>query len=279
MKVEKMQPYGYCSGVLRAISLAHKAKEEHPNEKVYVLGMLVHNQEVIDELSKKGIISVPSLDDLQDGSVVVLSAHGHSKSTYQICDDKHLQLYDATCPKVQHNIDLIKKTQKPIIYIGIKKHDEALAALSYSNNVLFYDMNDEFGFKPCNDEIIVINQTTINSSSLKGIYAKIKSFYPNARIENEVCNATRLRQQAIIEASNDIDCFVIVGDKASSNTNRLFEIAKTTHPDSCVIMVSNVSEIDCNALKNKKCILVAGGASTPPSTIDAIFDYLNNISE
>jgi len=283
MKVEILEPKGYCAGVTNAINLAIKAKKEHSNEDVFVLGMLVHNDLVINYLSKQGITVIENnvferANILKDGSVVIFTAHGHTRSLHSLAVSKNFVIYDAICPKVEQNIKTIENNLRnghQAIYIGIKNHPEAEASLSLDKNVLFYDIKNEFDFSLIKDDSpLVVNQTTLNVLDLKEIHALIKKEIPNARIENEICNATRRRQEAIIDLPNDVDAIVVVGDKKSSNSNRLLEIAKTSHPNASALMVSNADEIDINLIKNKNHVVISSGASTPLESINAIYDLL-----
>lgn len=285
MKVELISPQGYCSGVTRAIDMALKAKKEHPDKNVYALGMLVHNQTVIDDLSKQGIITLELKNDhipenIKEGEVVIFTAHGHSDNIEIEAKEKGLIIYDATCPIVKNNLFKIKledMSEHQVIYIGQKGHKETIAALSVSEGTVLYDNNDEIDFnKVIDDSPLVINQTTLNFTSLGKIHEEIKSKFPNARIENEICSATRKRQEAILNISKDTDLIIIVGDKNSSNSNKLFEIAKNNYPNSLVVMVENLSQLKEFDLSNKKKAALASGASTPYKNVEQIKEYLEN---
>lgn len=255
MKVEILEPKGYCAGVTNAINLAIKAKNEHPNDDVFVLGMLVHNDFVINFLKNKGIIVIENSKEkgtvydqtelLKEGSIVIFTAHGHTTSLHSLALSKKFVIYDAICPKVEQNIKTIENNLKnghQAVYIGIKDHPEAEASLSLDNNVLFYDVKSSFDFNLVKDESpLVVNQTTLNVLDLNDIHNLILKNVPKARIENEICNATRRRQQAIIDLKDDVDAIIVVGDKKSSNSNRLLEIAKTSHPNALALMVSDAS--------------------------------------
>ena len=289
MEVTILKPQGYCAGVTNAIYIAYKAKEEHPNENVYILGMLVHNQIVIDELTNKGIITLyrdnksdeELLYSLPDNSIVVFSAHGHKRNLDDIAQSKNFIVYDATCPKVLNNLNIIKEevnSNHQVIYIGHKNHPEALAALSISDKVSFYDIKGEFNYKLIKDKSpLVINQTTLNTKELKEIYIDIIVHLPKARIMDEICPATRLRQEALINLKDDVDLILVIGDKNSSNTNRLLEIAKSNHPNIESYLVSDLEEVKKLPINKKKHISIASGASTPQTEIDIIDKYLKSL--
>ena len=288
MKVEILEPKGYCAGVTNAINLAIKVRNEHPNDDVFVLGMLVHNDFVINYLKSKNITVIENSEEkgsiydqannLKDGSIVIFTAHGHTRTLHSLALSKNFAIYDAICPKVEQNIKTIENNLKnghQAIYIGIKNHQEVEASLSLDKNVLFYDVKGTFDFSLVTDNSpLVVNQTTLNVLDLKDIHNLILKNIPDARIENEICNATRRRQQAIIELEDDVDAIIVVGDKKSSNTNRLFEIAKTSHHNALALMVSNADEINLKELQNKNRIVISSGASTPIELINAIYELL-----
>lgn len=282
MKVEILEPKGYCAGVTNAIVLALKAKEEHPNEDVYVLGMLVHNDVVISFLKEKGIYMVnqSEANTLPDGSIIVFTAHGHIKELDDIAEEKKFVVYDAICPKVKQNIEIILNNLKnghQVIYIGVNNHPEAAAALSLDKNVVLFSKKETFDYSAISDESpLVVNQTTLNTLELKDIHDDILKHIPNARVQDEICNATRKRQQAIIDLPDDVDLIVVVGDKKSSNTNRLLEIAKAIHPNATSVMVNNEKEFNLDLLQNKNRVIISSGASTPLETINAIYELIIN---
>ena len=283
MKVSLIKPQGFCSGVTRAVSLAYKAKEENPNKNIYILGMLAHNQSLIDDLTKDGFITLEGCDkknisQLNKGDVLVFTAHGHSEELDKIALDKGIITYDATCFKVKDNLNKIKKEINEghqVIYIGQDGHKEANAALSVSDKVSLYDTKLLINYQLITDKSpFVLNQTTLNFYELDKYHKDILKHFPNARIENEICNATRLRQEAILKIENDTDLIVIVGHKKSSNSNKLFEIAKENYPHALVLMVNNLDELKAFDLKNKIKAAVGSGASTPQYIVDQIYNYL-----
>ena len=288
MKVEILKPSGYCYGVDNAIKLAYKAKEENKNNTIYILGMLVHNVDVVKKLLESNIKTVfdknKTLQELikaiPDYSVIIFTAHGHDEKLDEIAKNKHLKIYDAVCLNVLTSFKKIKdkiKNGHQVIYIGIKGHPETVAALSIDKNVFLYDKNEIFDYTKINDpQAYVINQTTLNYLELEKLHTEIKKHIPLVEIENEICPITRLRQSAIKKIESDVDLIIVVGDIHSSNTLRLYEIAKTTHPYIETIKIANLNELDDNFLKNKKHIVISSGASTPKETIEEIYQYAIN---
>ena len=283
MKVKILEPKAYCAGVNRAILLALKAKKDHPDKDIYILGMLVHNNFVIDSLAKKGIRTVFSLDDIPNGNVIIFTAHGHDEKLNELAKNKGLIIYDAVCPKVQNNISIIKKElldKHQIIFIGIKNHPETIAALSIDENVLLYDIHSKIDYSFIVDkEPLVINQTTLNILELSSIHQDIISHLPHARLLDETCSSTRDRQEAIRNIDNkDTDFIIVVGDTKSSNSTRLYEIAKISHPNIQSIMISSADELDLKIIKDKKSIVISSGASVPNEIIDEIVNKINSLN-
>ena len=290
MEIEVLSPKGYCSGVTLAIRCALKAKEENPDKKVYVLGMLVHNNETIDYLNSKGIITLTNkdndlfslLDEVPNDSILVFTAHGHDERLDELAKAKNITIYDATCPMVRSNINLIKQKISEgylILFIGKKKHPETEAMLSISDKVLLYDeqlLNNYL--KTTNSTIFVTNQTTLNYEEIMEIHQKILDVIPSAIIQNEICNTTRLRQKALKSLNPSTDLIYIVGSERSNNTMKLLEIALNSYPHALVRRIESVKDINDYDLSNKKHIAIASGASTPPQTVDMIYDYLVNFS-
>ena len=277
MKVTILQPKGYCAGVARAVNIALKARKEHQNIDVYVLGMLVHNHHVSKLLNDNNITIINDFKDIKDGSVIVFNADGHTKEQHQMAIEKQLIIYDAICPKVDSNLKKIEEQiaqGHQIIYIGQHHHQETQIALAVSSEVILYDDKLGIDWSRLKDESpYVLNQTTLNSLEIVNLYDDIKKHVPNAYISNEICPTTRKRQEAVINVKG-VDAIVVVGDKVSSNSNRLFEIAQRSHENAYVVMVSDVEELPIEELKNKKHIAISSGASTPSDVIDIIYNRL-----
>ena len=283
MEVALVKPQGFCSGVTRAVQLAHQAKEDHKDKTVYILGMLAHNQSLIDSLTNEGFVTLDGseyeeINKLQKGDVLVFTAHGHDEKLDKIAKEKGLITYDATCFKVQDNLNKIKReiaNGHQVIYIGQSGHKEANAALTVSDKVSLYDTKLLINYQLITDKSpFVLNQTTLNFYELRKYHEDILKHYPGARIENEICNATRLRQEAILKIEKDTDLIVIVGHPKSSNSNKLYDIALANYPNALVVMVSDLSELKKIPLDCKRKAAVGSGASTPQYIVDEIYNYL-----
>lgn len=285
MEIKRVIPSGYCKGVINAINIAKKTKKDYPNEKIYILGMIVHNTYVTDELTKLGIITLDDnnkskeelLKDIHEG-VIIFTAHGISNQIKELVKNKGLISVDATCEDVLKTrykvIDYLNKGYD-VIYYGKNKHPEAEAILSISNKIhLITSLEDINKLNINNDKLFMTNQTTISFLELFHIFEKIKEKYPNIIISDETCDATTLRQKAIHNL-NDCDLLYVVGDIKSNNTNKLVEIGKQRGIKK-VFLISNYHEINDEDLIDVNKIYVSAGASTPPILIDEVINYLSS---
>ena len=283
MEIQKVVPSGYCKGVVNAIRLAKDTKAKHPDEDVFILGMLVHNSYVSEELSALGIIT---LDDSQltksqlleklDHGIVVFTAHGISDELKRKAADKGLKYVDASCVDVLKTQNIIKEKLAQgydVIYFGKAKHPEAEAVLSISDRI--HLVCDEASLRQLNldsEKIFLTNQTTMSYLELQDLFELAKTLYPNILIEEEICNATSSRQLAIANLK-DCDVLYVVGDIKSNNTAKLVDVGKK-HGIKKVLLIQNYEDIDLADLEGAGKVCVSAGASTPPLLINEVIDYL-----
>lgn len=289
MQVEIVKPYGYCRGVVNAIELAKSIRLQYPNEEVYILGMLVHNEEVINMLNLANIKTLHDknkslsaiLSEVKSG-IVIFTAHGHDYRLEKQALELGLKYFDATCHFVKNNHELILqalKNKHQVIFIGKANHPETVACLAYDENVLLYDVDEGLDFNSLNDKSpIVLTQTTLSILELKDIYDDIKNHINNAFFAHEVCNATRIRQDALLKIAESVDLIYIIGSTLSSNTAKLFEIACKTYKSKSVLQIKTLNEINKRDLKDKHHIALVSGASTPKETVDEIYKYLVSLN-
>ncbi len=288
MKVNKLIPCGYCHGVVNAITLLNKLVEDVNVERpIYVLGMLIHNKNVIDDFTKKGVITLEDksktrlelLDEINSGTVVI-TAHGASPLVLKKANDKGLNVVDATCKdvtKVHDNIIKKLNANFTILYIGKKGHPETEGVLGISDNINLI-CNEEDIDKLNLDHIKTIyitNQTTLSKYDLDKIHTKLKNTYENIEFDNEICNATTMRQDAVIKQPY-ADLCIVVGDTKSSNTNKLKEVSINI-ANVKTIQVETVKDLDKIDLSDINSINITSGASTPTYITNEVINHLKNI--
>lgn len=275
MKIEKINPHGYCGGVVRALKLAFDSIKNN-NEPIYMIGKIIHNDIVCSKLEDEGIIiktndKLDAINEIDNGTVI-FTAHGIDNKIIQKAKDKNLNVIDTTCTKVtiiQKNIMKHINTHK-ILYIGVHKHPECEAVLSLNKDIiLIKDVNDLLNLDK-ETKYYITNQTTLSLIKLKEIYDYILSNFSNALIDNKICLATTQRQTAVLEC--DADCIIVVGDKNSSNTKELHTVAKTKCDSYLISEYTEIVNVDLSKYKNIK---LTSGASTPEYTLDEVINYLN----
>ncbi len=287
MKVTVLEPSGYCSGVERAIKIALKTKEEHPNTNVVILGMLVHNEDSLKSLQNQGIETIYKkdcsleqlIDEIKEPSVVILSAHGHAISVEEKLIKNGHVIVDATCPFVKTSLQTIfEEVNKgfPVFYIGVKNHPEAVAALSLSKNIFFIDYKEQNIPEVLEKSPLVISQTTLSKFEVEEINKKILAKYPKAKFLEGICHASTKRQEALMNLDKDVDLIYVVGGSNSNNSKTLFNLAKNLYPSKQVKLIQNASDIKEKDLLGLSHVVISSGASTPKEVINEIKNKLLN---
>jgi len=288
MKVYSVTPRGYCKGVINAIRIAKDCAKKYSNQPIYILGMIVHNQNIVKALKvlniktidEKGKSRLELLDYIDEG-VVIISAHGASSDVFKKANQKGLTIIDATCVDVIKTHDLIKKALHDgyeILYIGKKNHPESEGTIAIDVNKvhLIENIKDLERFIQTDKKYLITNQTTMGLWDFYHISEYALQNIKHVKIAQEICAATKVRQEAIANLPEDIDLVFIVGDPHSNNTTRLAKIAnKKANRD--VYLIESVNDIDITTLKNKNYIAVSSGASTPTYLTNQVINYLKQV--
>lgn len=288
MKVYPITPRGYCKGVVRAIEIAKQCAHKYPNTPIHILGMIVHNQYIVDALAEMGIYTVDKpglsrmelLDQIDEG-IVLITAHGAGQDVFEKAHAKGLTVIDATCSDVIKTHDLIKdalKMQKEILYIGKKGHPEAegTMAIDPKHIHLITCCEDIDALKDENKHYLMTNQTTMSLWDVYDLCEYAQKKLSRVEIAKETCLATRIRQEAIAKVPDEVELVIIVGDPHSNNTAKLASIAnlKAKKP---VVQIESIHDLNLDMLKNKSCVAVSSGASTPTYLTNQIIDYLKEL--
>jgi 4-hydroxy-3-methylbut-2-enyl diphosphate reductase len=287
MEILSVVPRGWCQGVVRAIRMAEKTAAEHPHEKITMLGMIVHNQYVVDACRKLGIGFVEDqgktrlelLDEIDEG-IVIFTAHGVSDDVYAKAEAKGLTIVDATCPDVARTHTLVREhCQKggDVIYIGRPHHPEAEGTVSLSDHVhLIADQKDLNSLGGLHD-VLITSQTTLSLLDTKQLIDACLKKYPDAQVQAEICNATRIRQEAVLNLK-DTDLLIVVGDPRSNNSRMLAETGKKAGiPDN--LLISSIEELKEDQIRGKNRIAVTSGSSTPNALTAQVIQVLKDYAE
>ena len=277
------EPRGFCAGVERAIGIVNRAIEMF-DEEIYVKHEVVHNKNVIEELTKKGVVFIESLTEIPDKSILIYSAHGVSKEVTDIAQKKNLRIFDATCPlvtKVHFEIHKYARENIDVILIGHNGHPEVEGTMgqytSKAGKIYLVESKDDVEtLEIINTKISYVTQTTLSVDDTQDIVDALKEKYPHIQgpKKSDICYATQNRQEAVKKILDLCDSLVVVGSQNSSNSQRLKEIAVQYGKDA--YLIDHESQLDINQLSKSKVIGITAGASAPEHTVQALIKFLIN---
>ncbi len=277
-----INPHGYCAGVSHALKVALSTIDSTTNGPIYLLGNLIHNKIVTKSLEDKGIITIDikgksrlELLDYIESGTVIFSAHGVSDKVREKTLNKGLTIVDASCGKVLFIHKRVKEYLNKgytVFYIGKKGHPEAESILEENSSIKLIETIDDINTLVNSENIYVTNQTTLSTVDTIDIYNKIKEIYPNAVLDNNICNATSVRQEALYDLK-DSDLCIVVGDMLSSNSKSLVKIAKTkSNIDS--ILIESENDITKDLIDKYNNIAVTSSASCPEDVFNKVIEKI-----
>ncbi len=272
---------GFCFGVERAINTALKTIENE--EIVYSYGPLVHNQQVVDYLEDKGIITVDSIEGLmgKDTGAVIIRSHGLPKHTIEEIEKLGFKIVDCTCPFVKsvHNkVSEYSSKGYNIIIVGDKDHPEVIGINGWCDNQAYIvNTIEDANNLDFMDKICIVSQTTNNIDKFTKISKIVEEKANEAIIFNTICNATRLRQESAAELAKQVDAMIVLGGNNSSNTKKLADISKIYNDN--VYLLESISEISLQELNKFNKIGITAGASTPDWIIKEAVRVMENFNK
>lgn len=273
MIIKKSNPMGFCFGVSRAISMAEKLSKNSP---IYCYGSLIHNEDEIERLAKRGITTINQLDKEMDLPILIRS-HGVGKDVYDFLDKHQLEYQDSTCPfvkKIHEHVKSFLSQEKEIAILGDKTHPEIQGIISWGEGKIHVlaDMEAVRNLE-CPKELVLLAQTTLKKEFFDEAVEYLEGKTQLQAI-NTICSATKRRQEAARELAKEVDLMIIIGGKKSSNTNKLYEICKKVNKNT--LYIENLAEIRMQDIKKYGIIGISAGASTPEWVINNIMEHLQN---
>lgn len=284
MKINRLTPQGYCSGVNNALKRVYDVLSDSSYPKpIYLLGSIIHNQNVISDLTSKGAILIEEkglsrellLDKISYGTVI-FSAHGVSPQVYEKAKNKGLTIVDTTCGNVllvQKQIKKYLSLGYTCLYIGTKGHPECEGILGISSSIILIEAIKDVE-QINSSKIYVTNQTTLSLFETEAIYQAIQKKFPEAVIDNKICKATTIRQLACLNQPA-VDLCLVVGDRSSSNTKKLALASESIHIPT--LLIESVADIKTISFENISSVSITSGASTPDYVVDEIIAYLKRV--
>ena len=283
MSITVAKSAGFCFGVNRAINIVNNLLDK--NVKVSTLGPIIHNMEVVNELESRGCKAVSSIDEVENGATLVIRSHGVPKYVIDKLVENGVKYEDATCPFVKkiHNIVANPDNKDGIVLIaGNSVHPEVEGIIGHcSTECHTFKSSEEIDeiynivLKKNNKQVFVVAQTTFDTKEWKKCVKKIKKLCTNAKIFDTICNATSVRQTEADLLAAQSDFMVVIGDRHSSNTGKLFDICKRQCDNT--VLIETADELNANQVSVAEKIGVTAGASTPARIIKEVLDTMSEI--
>ena len=266
---------GFCFGVKRAVDMVYD--EAKKGERVYTLGPIIHNQQVVEDLEKKGVKVIDSVNDINNGydATVIIRSHGVPEKVIKALREKNVNIVDATCPFVLKIHKIVKEASqsgKTIVIIGSDNHPEVEGIKGWCVNepVVLESVEEAENYTVDGaKKLCVVSQTTFNYKKFQDLVEIIKKKEYNICISNTICNATEERQNEARRIARRADAMIVIGDSSSSNTRKLYEICKTECQET--FYIQTLSGLELDKLESSDCIGITAGASTPNNIIEEVY--------
>lgn len=276
---------GFCSGVKVAIDKAKQITSER--NKIYCLGEIVHNRQVVKNLENNGMITVDDIEDVPDGETVIFRAHGEAKKIYERAKEKNLQIIDTTCGKVKaiHTKVEREKENSFIIILGKKNHPETIGTKGFAGeNSAVIETEDDIldaymEYEKTNlGRVYIVAQTTFSSKLFDELIKEIETNFIEADVivDKTICDSTEIRQAETLKMSKEYHYMFVIGGKNSSNTKELVKIAQKDCEN--VYSIETVDEIKNIKFNPNKTAGIIAGASTPQESILEVKEYLEKVA-
>ena len=281
MNILLANPRGFCAGVDRAIEIVERAIELF-GAPIYVRHEVVHNRFVVDDLKAKGAIFVDELEEVPDDSTVIFSAHGVSREVQNEASGRRLKVFDATCPlvtKVHMEVKRYRDRGTEVVLIGHAGHPEVEGTMGQADSGMYLveEANDVAGLVVSHPEdLAYVTQTTLSVDDTRVVIDNLKQKFPKIQgpRKDDICYATQNRQDAVRALARDSDVLLVVGSPASSNSNRLRELAETMGVPS--YLVDEPGQIRRSWLNDVKVVGITAGASAPDILVKQVIDQVKH---
>jgi len=277
MKVELAKTAGFCFGVKRAVETVYEQIEKHKTEKIYTFGPIIHNEEVIKDMLRSGVTvlnTVQELEALKEG-IVIIRSHGVPKSICDTLERNGITYVDATCPFVKKIHKIVAEESAKgshIIIIGNSSHPEVEGIKGWAGKDVSVIQSTEeaerFELENKTKKVCVVSQTTFNYNKFKDLVEIISKKRYDIIVLNTICSATKERQEEARNIAERVDAMIVIGDRRSSNTQKLFEICRNACADTYYIQT--LDDLDTNQLRSVETVGITAGASTPKKIIEEV---------
>jgi 4-hydroxy-3-methylbut-2-enyl diphosphate reductase len=275
-------PRSFCAGVVRAIDIVEKLLDQH-GPPVYVRHEIVHNVHVVRDLEARGARFVDSEEDVPEGALVVLSAHGVAPEVYRKCEERNLKVVDAVCPlvsKVHAEARRYGGRGLKIALVGHAGHvevegtmgeaPEAMVLVETAEDARNLELED-------GEQLAYLTQTTLSLDDTAEVVDVLRERFPDlvGPPSADICYATQNRQDAVKQICEEATLVLVVGSRTSSNANRLVEVARSRGAEAHLI--DDERDLDPAWLGGHETVGLTAGASSPDLLVDRVFDRLSEL--
>ena len=282
MEIVLASPRGFCAGVDRAIEIVNRALDLF-GAPIYVKHEVVHNKYVVDNLREKGAIFIEDLNEVPEGSTLIYSAHGVSQVVRTKAKEREFKVFDATCPlvtKVHMEVARYARRNEECVLIGHEGHPEVEGTMGQYDcdeaGIYLVETIDDVQKLELKDPTRVhyVTQTTLSVDETKAIIQAMQNKWPEIQgpKNEDICYATQNRQDAVRELAGECELILVVGSPASSNSNRLVELAQQCNRES--YLIDDATEINSDWLSGVTKVGVTAGASAPEILVEEVIQRL-----
>lgn len=280
MNITVAKSAGFCFGVRRAIQTVNDLLNKK-GYKIYMLGPVIHNNQLMKILGEKGAKVIESIDEVEEPGLVVIRAHGVGPEIYRMIEEKGLEAVDATCPYIKKIHRLVNEKYKEgnrIIIIGDKFHPEVIGINGWCDNSAYIvdNIEDLEAIEDRKKNTCVVAQTTLTHEKWENLTEYIDKTFENVIKFDTICNATVSRQTEGMEIASKADAMIVIGSYNSSNTRKLYEICKKVCP--LTYKIETFDDLPSLDVKNIKNIGITAGASTPDWIIKEVVDRMEELN-
>lgn len=275
MKVLLAKSAGFCFGVKRAVEQVYEqiASADQP---VYTYGPIIHNGEVVKDLEQRGVTVLNTeeeLQNLQEG-IVIIRSHGVGKHIYELLAKKHITVVDATCPFVKKIHRIVQKQQaggRRVVIIGNASHPEVEGIRGWGDeSTLVIETRSQIENLPLipDEKLCIVSQTTFNYKKFQDLVEKFEKKGYDILVLNTICNATQERQVEAGRIASEVEAMIVIGDKNSSNSQKLFEICQKQCKNT--YFIQTLGDLNPECVNSVRSVGITAGASTPNQIIEEV---------
>ena len=273
---------GFCFGVKRAVETVYREAQKG-GQPIYTYGPIIHNEEVVADLEQKGVAVVHSVDELGENpkGTVIIRSHGVEKKIYDEIRALGFEIVDATCPfvlKIHRLVDQYSRDGYHVVIIGNDTHPEVEGIKGWSvpeQTTVIGNREDAEKFSLSSEKkVCIVSQTTFNYNKFQELVEIMTKKGYDITVLNTICNATEERQTEAEQIAREVDAMIVIGGRASSNTQKLFEICKKECENTYYIQT--MKDLDLSRLKSTDNVGITAGASTPNNIIEEVQKNVRN---